>query len=135
MKNKILTRGQFLKLVGWGGAGFLVTIVLRSLWQNNQLGKLPAVPKGKQLLTFNFEVITVNSRGEEINRQTKQAKYMSVDLGNGITIEMVVIPGGKFLRGSPATWITGIDSFDNERPQHEVTVAPFYMGKYEVTQA
>ena len=42
------------------------------------------------------------------------------------------IPGGTFLMGSPES---EKDSFDKERPQHRVTVAPFWMGKYPVTQA
>jgi formylglycine-generating enzyme required for sulfatase activity len=45
-------------------------------------------------------------------------------------IELVSIPGGKFLMGSP---IGKGDS--DEKPQHEVTVQPFFMGKYQVTQA
>jgi formylglycine-generating enzyme required for sulfatase activity len=27
------------------------------------------------------------------------------------------------------------DSYDDERPQHEVNVRPFFMGKYSITQA
>ncbi|MCK7582248.1 MAG: SUMF1/EgtB/PvdO family nonheme iron enzyme [Chromatiales bacterium] len=42
---------------------------------------------------------------------------------------MVVIPGGRFLMGSP----TGEQGrSDNER-QHEVGITPFAVGKYPVT--
>ncbi|MDF0556853.1 formylglycine-generating enzyme family protein [Kamptonema sp. UHCC 0994] len=41
------------------------------------------------------------------------------------------IPGGSFVMGSPDTE-AGRDN--DEGPQHNVTVAPFFMGKYEVTQ-
>ncbi len=48
-------------------------------------------------------------------------------------LEMVLIPAGTFMMGSPD------DEFDrdpDEGPQHQVTITkPFYMGKYEVTQA
>jgi formylglycine-generating enzyme required for sulfatase activity len=45
--------------------------------------------------------------------------------------EMMLIPAGKFMMGSPAT---EKGRSDNET-QHEVTLTkPFYMGKYEVTQ-
>jgi formylglycine-generating enzyme required for sulfatase activity len=54
------------------------------------------------------------------------------DLGNGIQLEMVMIPGGSFMMGSPETE-KGSD--DDEHPQHEVTIEPFFMGKYQVTQA
>jgi formylglycine-generating enzyme required for sulfatase activity len=43
---------------------------------------------------------------------------------------MVYIPGGRFMMGSPA----GKGS-KSEKPQHEVTVQPFFMGKYPITQA
>jgi formylglycine-generating enzyme required for sulfatase activity len=43
---------------------------------------------------------------------------------------MVAIPGGKFLMGSPQG-----EGNDREKPQHQVTIQPFYMGKYPVTQA
>ena len=52
------------------------------------------------------------------------------NLGNGVILEMVAIPGGKFLMGSPEG-----EGNDREKPQHQVTIQPFYMGKYPVTQA
>jgi formylglycine-generating enzyme required for sulfatase activity len=45
--------------------------------------------------------------------------------------EMVVIPAGRFLMGSPEG---EAGSSDDERPQHEVTIAhPFALGRYPVT--
>ena len=47
-------------------------------------------------------------------------------------MELILIPGGKFLMGSP-DMEKGRSSI--ERPQHEVTIAkPFYMGVNLVTQ-
>jgi formylglycine-generating enzyme required for sulfatase activity len=43
---------------------------------------------------------------------------------------MLPIPGGKFMMGSPAG---EADRSDDEGPQHEVEIAPFWMGKHEVT--
>jgi formylglycine-generating enzyme required for sulfatase activity len=54
--------------------------------------------------------------------------------GNGESeslVEMVRIPGGSFKMGSPESVE---DSFDDERPVRRVTLSPFLMGKYEVTQ-
>ena len=51
------------------------------------------------------------------------------DLEDGITIEMVRIPGGSSMMGSPEG-----EGRDSERPQHQVTMPSFYMGKYVVTQ-
>ena len=47
-------------------------------------------------------------------------------------IEMVLIPAGTFMMGSPDD-----DQFyrSYEGPQHQVSVPAFYLGKYEVTQA
>ncbi|GEM_PF-1326705 len=44
-----------------------------------------------------------------------------------VELEMIYIPGGTFMMGS--------NESDNEKPIHQVTVKPFYMGKYQVTQA
>jgi formylglycine-generating enzyme required for sulfatase activity len=45
---------------------------------------------------------------------------------------MVAIPGGTFLMGSPES---EPERNDRESPQHTVTIQPFFMGKFPVTQA
>lgn len=55
----------------------------------------------------------------------------TIDLGNGVSLDLVHIPGGTFLMGAPAS---EKDSSDGERPQHNVTVPEFWMGKSPVTQ-
>ena len=47
-------------------------------------------------------------------------------------LEMVAIPGGEFVMGSPSNELKHLS---NERPQHQVTIQPFFIGKYQVTQA
>lgn len=47
-----------------------------------------------------------------------------------VELHMVPIRGGKFLMGSPDD---EPDRNDDEGPQREVTISPFWMGKYEVT--
>jgi formylglycine-generating enzyme required for sulfatase activity len=84
------------------------------------------------LKSFEFDVVTVNAQGWKISRKRCRAQYFTEDLGNGITLEMVAIPGGTFMMGAPEN---EKDSFDYERPQHQVTVQPFFMGRYPVTQA
>ena len=79
-----------------------------------------------------FEVVTVNARGEEIKAWWHQARTFAEDLGKGTSLEMVAIPGGTFLMGSLPD---EEGRYENEGPQHEVTVPPFFMGKYPVTQA
>ena len=48
----------------------------------------------------------------------------------GVTFDMIPIPGGMFLMGSP---LDEPDRRDDEGPQHEVEVEPFWMGRCEVT--
>jgi formylglycine-generating enzyme required for sulfatase activity len=67
-----------------------------------------------------------------INEVQKTAQYYVEDLGNGITLDMVLIPGGSFIMGSPED---ELDRRDSESPQHSVTIQQFCMGKYPVTQA
>lgn len=83
-----------------------------------------------EVKSFEFETITVNRRGEIIERETKVAQYFNEDLGENITLEMVVIPSGTFMMGSPEE-----EGYNLEKPQHEVTVPSFFMGKYQITQA
>ena len=53
------------------------------------------------------------------------------DVVRGIKLEMVIIPAGKFIMGSPESEV-GHNDYET---QHEVTITrAYYMGKYEVTQ-
>jgi len=59
-------------------------------------------------------------------------KEISVDLGNGVNLEMILIPAGEFMMGSPDL---DMDAYPVEKPQHRVRITkPFYLGKYLVTQ-
>ena len=84
------------------------------------------------LKSFEFEVLTVDGKGDITNRQSLSAKYFAEDLGNGVSLEMIEIPEGDFLMGSPPDE-KGRE--ENESPQHKVTLKPFFMGKFAVTQA
>ena len=61
----------------------------------------------------------------------KTADYFEEHLGNNLFMEMVSIPKGTFFMGSPQNEES---RRSNESPQHKVTVPPFFMGKYPVTQ-
>jgi formylglycine-generating enzyme required for sulfatase activity len=59
-------------------------------------------------------------------------RELKVNLGGGIKLEMVLIPAGEFLMGSPDS---DKQALDNEKPQHRLRITrPFYLGKYQVTQ-
>ena len=65
----------------------------------------------------------------QLTKSHRKAQYDVEHLGNGITLEMVYIPSGNFLMGSPEG-----EGYKFEKPQHQVTVPSFFMGKYPVTQ-
>jgi formylglycine-generating enzyme required for sulfatase activity len=105
----------------------------------------PEEPKKPVILSpslsvFNFEVVRVNAKGEQIKKESKQSQYFRQDLGNDITLEMVAIPGGTFLMGTEDEEIErlvkkfGWERFRSERPKREVNVPPFFIGKYPITQ-
>jgi len=56
-----------------------------------------------------------------------------IDLGAGVTLEMILIPAGEFMMGSPPG--EAGRSRTREGSQHRARLTlPFYMGRYEVTQ-
>ncbi|NET32879.1 MAG: SUMF1/EgtB/PvdO family nonheme iron enzyme [Cyanothece sp. SIO1E1] len=65
-------------------------------------------------------------------KQAQQTDSFTEDLGNGVTLEMVRIPAGSFMMGSPKN---EKDRQDDEGPQHLVNIPEFYIGKCQVTQA
>ncbi|UKO96519.1 SUMF1/EgtB/PvdO family nonheme iron enzyme [Nostoc sp. UHCC 0870] len=98
---------------------------------------------GIQTQTFEFDTATITLKSgflgigkkHEINHSRGRAEYFRENLGNGVALDMVAIPGGKFLMGSPEDEPGQFYSFNSERPQHKVSVKPFFMGKLPVTQA
>ena len=84
-----------------------------------------------------IETVTVNRFGEIIQRQQHLARYFVEDLVNGINLEMAYIPSGTFLMGAPEDEKEHYfnNMWERTQPQHQVTVQPFYMGKFTVTQA
>ncbi len=87
--------------------------------------------------SFEFTLVTIEQdyKGEWIlysHPTQRQNKYFRQHLENGISLDMVQIPGGTFTMGAPTTEEC---SNDWERPQHQVIVPSFFMGKYPITQA
>ena len=79
-------------------------------------------------------VLTKAERADfpELNLTLNKDVSFTEDLGNGVKLDMVAIPGGTFLMGSPEN---ELERRDSESPQHTVTIKPFCMGKFTVTQA
>jgi formylglycine-generating enzyme required for sulfatase activity len=67
-----------------------------------------------------------------LTRQKRQVQFFTEPLNQNIGIEMMLIPAGVFLMGSPEDELERVNW---EGPQHEVCVSAFFMSKYPVTQA
>jgi eukaryotic-like serine/threonine-protein kinase len=130
------SRRKFITLLSFAGVGLggvaLWEIIKRSSTSpiNSSSSSKSATPIN--LKSFSFNVVKVNAQGKEISRSQKTAQSFTEDLGKGVNLEMVAIPGGTFTMGSPST---EKERSNDEGPQHQVTIQPFYLGKFEVTQA
>ncbi|MEM6437168.1 MAG: formylglycine-generating enzyme family protein, partial [Cyanobacteria bacterium P01_D01_bin.115] len=102
--------------------------------QSTDSPKAPAWAKiwGITAQSYPFETVRVNERGQIVERLPGEAEYFVENLGDGVTLEMVYVPGDEFLMGSPEG---EAKSYGDERPQHRVTVSAFCMGKFVITQA
>ena len=65
-----------------------------------------------------------------IKRQKQKLRGYREYIGE-VPLEMFLIPSGTFTMGSPES---EEGSYDDERPQHNVTISEFLMGRYPVTQ-
>jgi formylglycine-generating enzyme required for sulfatase activity len=90
------------------------------------------------LQPFEFTVATIEVQTRRlrkpklvIHREQKQA-WQFVEMLGEVGLEMVSIPGGSFLMGSPED---ELEHRSSESPQHSVTVDSFFIGKYPITQA
>jgi formylglycine-generating enzyme required for sulfatase activity len=90
------------------------------------------VESGDALYPFEFETVQVNVKGKIVHQEQGRAFAFREPLTRDIGLEMVAIPSGKFMMGSPESEYA---RFDDESPQHQVTVSPFFIGKYPVTQS
>jgi Uncharacterized conserved protein len=79
--------------------------------------------------TIEFETPTLNGKGEPIARTRHTAEQFTEDLGQGINLELIVIPAGVFQMGLPRNM-----GNPDEQPQHFVTIKSFIMGKFLITQ-
>jgi formylglycine-generating enzyme required for sulfatase activity len=89
------------------------------------------IPAVGNLLVAPFTEAKAKEMQKSVAKSLQKEVEEKADLGKGINLEMVLIPAGKFMMGSPVSE----KSRANDETQHAVTLTkPFYMGKYEVTQ-
>ena len=93
----------------------------------------PAAAGGKHAIydTWPFGAAEASRRQTETAAALGIAKDLTLDLGGGASMKLVLIPAGKFQMGS----LAGEEKRNDDETQHEVTLThPFYMGIHEVTQ-
>ena len=80
--------------------------------------------------------IRFRRRLQELMEQAERLQMLGQEIGvhsnHGVDIEWVDIPAGTFTMGSPEH---EEERYDNEGPQHSVSLSEFKMSKYEVTFA
>ncbi|RCJ18466.1 serine/threonine-protein kinase pkn1 [Nostoc minutum NIES-26] len=117
-------------ITGKGGSqSYLENNIGPNLW------KILSEVLGEQVTKRNVKEVLEQRTADRrltIHRHRQQAQCFIEDLGNGVQLEMVSIPEGSFMMGSPED---ELERYSGESPQYQVTVHPFFMGKYPVTQA
>lgn len=79
------------------------------------------------------EAVTTSMFGEKgSSLHGSRTNSSNTTNSNSDFVEMVFVEGGTFIMG--CTYEQGSDCYDDEKPNHQVTVSDFYIGKYEVTQ-
>ena len=99
--------------------------------------------------TVAFETVTLNAKGEVTERRTGHATQLVDELIPGVFLELIEVPGGTFLMGTADEDVESAireyvrhgskqedaEKWVNwERPQHEVALPSFYIGKFAITQ-
>ncbi|MFB8798532.1 MAG: SUMF1/EgtB/PvdO family nonheme iron enzyme [Microcoleus sp.] len=119
-------------LVGMRKSCLYNLAAIPSISNNKQIKSSENLPSPATTHTFEFEVISIDQKGQTIDRRHQIAEHRIEKLSNEIALETVLIPGGTFLMGSSET---ESGRMNNEKPQHSVTIQPFLIGKYPITQA
>jgi formylglycine-generating enzyme required for sulfatase activity/predicted Ser/Thr protein kinase len=91
---------------------------------------LRVINHNKQATIFGRKIIS--SANIALDRRTYQVEYFIDAPVDDLKIEMIRVPDGVFLMGSP---ITEEEQSKDENPQHLVNISAFFLGKYPITQA
>ncbi len=126
---KSFTGGQQIYLPNFGRKG--VNVMRGGGWKSNEVGCASGTRiRSSGLGNYNnwgFRVAVTPVAGESPDALT-------LDCGNGVTLELVYIKPGTFVMGGQRDKESKYDCI--ELPKHEVVITKgFYLGKFEVTQA
>lgn len=82
------------------------------------------------LLLLATAVVAQKQKKAAQSKTTRHEVYTETIPGTELSFRMMPIPAGKFMMGSP---LSEKNRRDDEGPQHEVTIEPFWMSEFEVT--
>lgn len=121
-------------------------VLLEKLGPNYQPCKICSPParvhSSSKTLPFTNNGIPIENKNKPspIGLENHVELKVDLDLNQGIKLDMVLIPAGNFMMGSPLTekdrsYVTRKGNVKDDETQHKVTMTKsFYMGKYEITQ-
>jgi formylglycine-generating enzyme required for sulfatase activity/uncharacterized caspase-like protein len=89
-------------------------------------------PAGVTLEDFEFKTVKLSDTGKIIQPNTLQGKQFTQMIVGDISLKMVSIPAGIFMMGSPSN---ELQRQADEGPEHQVSIAAFFMAQTLVTQA
>jgi formylglycine-generating enzyme required for sulfatase activity len=90
---------------------------------------LHGVPAGTHVIKLTLDGYKDNEQSVEVLAGQTALIQATMILSSVLEPELVRIPGGTFLMGSDSE-----ESLPEEKPVHQVTVSPFQIAKFEVTQ-
>jgi formylglycine-generating enzyme required for sulfatase activity len=79
---------------------------------------------------FAFQTPLLDPQGVLLELREGHAQQFLEQIAGPIALAMLAIPGGTFQMGSPHG-----QGYDDETPRHLVSLAPFFLSRYPITQA
>ena len=123
-----LSRRNFMLVAGFSGVSVVALAAIRGNQTPTSEPKIEPI-QGNQTLSSEPKQ---TSTSELKPFTVENGKPFKIEFQNGVNLDVVYIPRGKFIMGS----LPEENGYENERPQiKDVNVSAFYMGKYQVTQA
>ncbi|WP_299412013.1 formylglycine-generating enzyme family protein [Acaryochloris sp. IP29b_bin.148] len=119
-----MKRRQFLEYAGAAG------LSLAMAEKTTALVNPPIYPL--DLSTVEFEVTTVDRRGQVKQRQPHRARYFTDAINGTEFLTMVAVPSGRFWMGAAPT---EAQTQSYEFPRHRVKLPRFFLSQYPITQA
>lgn len=112
--------------------------VLALWWSGGDVGQLAQVRAAEGKPAGDLSVLSpvtwmlkpVETPDADAATEAEMKPYTQKIIGTDVSFDMVPIPGGTFTMGSPED---EADRKEDEGPQFEASVEPFWMGKCEVT--